>query len=396
MKALLVKIFVISYTLFVAVGATALLLFSVKVDHYAENSQPENQKTQLTKNTYWDSKIPSGPFYEKVEYNEPFAVKEFFSPVIKSNITVTHTSYDSKKLGQIPIIVTFTNEKEDKTTRLLILDIIDTTAPIIETSDLTLYQGEVLDIKDGVTATDSVDGDLSKDIEVSGDVDTRTIGTYTLTYQVKDKSQNLGEKSRIITVIENPISVDYSEAIADDNLSSPINAEPLPVEEYVPEEAAPMNTSLEIPVKIPVVEPTAPAYQPNSLYLAGIQIPYSNGGMAEGQSVIDSNPNGAASTWGGAAVQSGSDGLNTHFIGHNPGVFSVLFSLGSGSPIIVTDGAGQPTTYIVNGSIQVDDQAIDSAGNNYWDTVTGVGGGERITLQTCVTPSINLIIFASA
>ena len=44
-------------------------------------------------------------------------------------------------------------------------------------------------------ATDNYDGDLTSSIVVSGSVDTSTIGTYTLTYDVSDTSGNAADSS---------------------------------------------------------------------------------------------------------------------------------------------------------------------------------------------------------
>ena len=134
-----------------------------------------------------------------------------------------------------------------------------------------------------------------------------------------------------------------------------------------------------------------------SLNILGQTVYYQNGGPGSGQSIIDANSDSQASTWGGAAVFSGNDGLNTHFIGHNPGAFSVIFSLSVGNKITVTDASGNPTTYTVNGIYQVADDGTDvNSGSDMYDAITGTGGGERITLQSCINDDVNLIVFASA
>ncbi|SJZ53442.1 Sortase family protein [Pilibacter termitis] len=135
--------------------------------------------------------------------------------------------------------------------------------------------------------------------------------------------------------------------------------------------------------------------QPNTIYVAGSAIPYQNGGQGSGQSIIDSNPNGVASTWGGASVQSGNDGMNTHFIGHNVGAFSCLLGVNVGASIVITDGNGNATTYIVNERDVVDTHGVDTTtGQDLWDRITGAGGGERVTLQTCLSDTTRLILFA--
>ncbi len=169
-------------------------------------------------------------------------------------------------------------------------------------------------------------------------------------------------------------------------------------EPVVVEEPAPVVE--EVVTEAPAVVEEAPAsasvsqWQPNMLQIAGSFIPYSNAGQGSGQAVIDAD-HGAAATWGGAPVQSGNDGMNSHIIGHNPGAFNVLFSLGIGSVIEVSDASGQVTAYTVQNIVTVDDSAYGLDGADYWDQVTGTGGGERITLQTCINDDLNLIVFAA-
>ena len=132
----------------------------------------------------------------------------------------------------------------------------------------------------------------------------------------------------------------------------------------------------------------------DQLMINGQAISYTNAGQGSGQAIIDANPNQVA-TWGGAVVQSGNDGANTHFIGHNPGIFNVLFSLGTGATIEVSDSANNVTTYTVSQIVTVDDSGFAADGTDYWDQITGSGGGERITLQTCINDDYNLIVFAN-
>lgn len=95
---------------------------------------------------------------------------------------------------------------------------------------------------------------------------------------------------------------------------------------------------------------------------------------------------------GGAAIQSGSDGLNTHIIGHNPGVFSALFNVVIGSQVTITDGNGTPTNYTINRIYEVNDNAVGVRdGVDYWDQMIGTGGGERVTFQTCENDNVNWV-----
>ncbi|MCG4840857.1 immunoglobulin-like domain-containing protein, partial [[Ruminococcus] torques] len=59
------------------------------------------------------------------------------------------------------------------------------------------------DPKKGITAKDNIDGDVTKSIQVSGSVNLKKIGTYTLTYKVADRSGNTTTLIREITVKDN-------------------------------------------------------------------------------------------------------------------------------------------------------------------------------------------------
>lgn len=135
--------------------------------------------------------------------------------------------------------------------------------------------------------------------------------------------------------------------------------------------------------------------QAMQLKINGQLIPYTNAGQENGQAIIDSNPNKVA-TWGGEPTQSRTDNANTHFIGHNPGIFNILFSLQPGAVISVTDATGTTSDYHITQIITVDDSGYAADGTDYWDQITGTGGGERITLQTCINDDDNLIVFANA
>ena len=75
-------------------------------------------------------------------------------------------------------------------------------APVFEGVDDTEVQwnGD-FDALDGVTASDREDGDLTGKIEVSGSVDTSTVGEYTVTYSVTDSGGETTEATRTISVV---------------------------------------------------------------------------------------------------------------------------------------------------------------------------------------------------
>ncbi|MBO0474223.1 hypothetical protein IGL98_000925 [Enterococcus sp. DIV0840] len=252
----------------------------------------------------------------------------------------------------------------------------DTTAPTINVPEETVEQNTKVNIYEEVTASDNKDGDITAKVTADEALDTSVVGTQTIHFTATDTSGNTGTADRTFHIVPK------SEPAA------------TPTTETAPVEQTPVEPAQAAPTSAPEA-PAEPSYGAMTITMNGQTIPYQNGGQGSGQSIIDSNPSGVASTWGGAAVQSGDDGQNTHFIGHNPGAFSTVFSLSAGSQIVVTDANGTPITYTVRTLLQLDDYGTEvGTGTNYWDLTVGTGGGERITLQSCVNDDINLFAIA--
>ena len=133
----------------------------------------------------------------------------------------------------------------------------------------------------------------------------------------------------------------------------------------------------------------------NSIVVNGVVYPFQNGGQTYGQQIIDAGRYTMASTWGGAATLNVNDGLSTHLIGHNPGIFAFMFDLVIGDTITIYDSTGARRDYKVSEIVQVNDQGYEiNTGADYWYAITEAGSREQIVLQTCITDTVNLIIFA--
>ena len=185
---------------------------------------------------------------------------------------------------------------------------------------------------------------------------------------------------------KNPVKVETNEATVPKLVEPAMQAAPAPA-----------------PTPAPTPEPTpapAPAPAPvtaDVLSMIGNSIPFQNGGMGSGQAIIDANPNGMSSTWGGATPYSGTDGLNTHFIGHHWGAFDPVMSLSNGGTVTVFDANGQAFNYSIYKIIVVDTYGNDvNTGASMYGEITSTGGGERIVLQTCIDETTRRIVFASA
>ncbi|QZY54098.1 S-layer homology domain-containing protein [Crassaminicella profunda] len=87
---------------------------------------------------------------------------------------------------------------------------VDNIPPIIKLKGeniITIEQGNPY-IEQGYIVTDNIDKDLTGNVEVTGLVNTDKVGTYILTYIVKDRSGNKAEITRTIKVIEKETSKD--------------------------------------------------------------------------------------------------------------------------------------------------------------------------------------------
>jgi hypothetical protein len=96
------------------------------------------------------------------------------------------------------------------------LGAIDTTAPVVTLAG-SAHMGVELGktyLEPGYSATDNVDGDLSSKVVVSGSVNGKAAGNYTLAYTVTDAAGNTGSTQRVVTVgAGNNLLLDFGSGI---------------------------------------------------------------------------------------------------------------------------------------------------------------------------------------
>ncbi|TFJ43096.1 hypothetical protein CKN80_11065 [Carnobacterium divergens] len=327
----------------------------------------------------------------EVEVHQPFQLgkKITITDNVDGDITNVSTLSDYKidKIGVNHVTISANDESGNKINKITEIKVVDNIPPVLSAEDKITNIGESIDVMTLVTAKDNYDGDLTSKVTETGKVDWNKVGKYPVNYEVKDQSGNQTILTKTVTVKD----------------KAPKIKEPQATITQTKENQATSHSSSQVNQKedsesTPSPVPQEGQYQPKTVNLMGESIHYENAGQSGGQNYIDTNP-ANASTWGGAAVQSGTDGLNTHIIGHNPGAFSGIWNLGVGSIIIVTDAANHPTAYHIQRIYQVTQNAVGIVdGVNYWDRMIGTGGGERITLQTCENSSgsVDWVIEASA
>ncbi len=87
----------------------------------------------------------------------------------------------------------------------------DVNPPVFEgVQDRTIGYEEDIDLLEGITATDPEVGDVTEDIEVTGTVDSGTLGNYDIALSVDDGNGNVAEETFVVTVaLVGDQSVDY-------------------------------------------------------------------------------------------------------------------------------------------------------------------------------------------
>ena len=85
----------------------------------------------------------------------------------------------------------FTKQKKEK---LEAQQIIDTIKPeIIGAKDITIKQGDTIDLTQNIKVEDNIDKDIP--LVITGDIDTNKVGEYEITYTATDRSNNKVEQT---------------------------------------------------------------------------------------------------------------------------------------------------------------------------------------------------------
>ena len=102
------------------------------------------------------------------------------------------------------IIYEVSDSSENKTTLSRKIIRKDITKPVIKLDkNITIKKGSTF--KDVYTANDNCDGNITDKVIKTGNVNTNKVGTYEITYKVKDKSNNEVSITRKVKVIDNTI-----------------------------------------------------------------------------------------------------------------------------------------------------------------------------------------------
>ncbi len=156
----------------------------------------DNEKPKIT--LKGDKKVSICPHAEYKE--EGYSATDNYDGDLTKKVKIT------KKDNIITYFVKDTAGNTTKVKRTIIKE--DKTAPVItlkQGSTITLYLNETW--KDpGYTAIDNCDSDITNKVETSGNVNTKKLGTYKITYSVTDEAGNVAKIERTVKVVNRPVA----------------------------------------------------------------------------------------------------------------------------------------------------------------------------------------------
>lgn len=139
--------------------------------------------------------IEVGTNYKEKGYSASYG-KNIITKKVKVNNNI-----NNKKLGTYKVSYTVKYKKVAKTIERIV-KVVDTTKPEITLSEenVNIVVGNEY-VEPGYSAKDNYDGDITDKVEVTNNIDINTIGTYEVTYKVKDSSNNENSIKRTVNVI---------------------------------------------------------------------------------------------------------------------------------------------------------------------------------------------------
>lgn len=175
-------------------GTVLLIVIGISSFMYIQHSKKQDSFNKLSI-TLTDNEINVdvlASVFDPKDY-----IKESSTKVeIKSNV-------DTNTVGKYEVKYVAEDKYKQSKSQTLVVNVIDTESPIlaVEPLKITLEYGSEYDVLNGVTVIDNYDKDLTNEsITVESNLDTKTAGTYTITYTVKDSSDNETSATREIIV----------------------------------------------------------------------------------------------------------------------------------------------------------------------------------------------------
>jgi len=144
-----------------------------------------------------------------LNYNEEYTENGAKATYLNKDIEIEISGeVDTSKVGTYEITYKAKHGKKEKELTRKI-NIVDTVSPTLELNgqpEIKLYTGNKYN-EPGFIATDEYDGDITDKVLVNNPIDINTVGSYTVTYEVSDSSNNKITKERKVEILERPKTV---------------------------------------------------------------------------------------------------------------------------------------------------------------------------------------------
>jgi formylglycine-generating enzyme required for sulfatase activity len=120
---------------------------------------------------------------------------------LTASITITGT-VDMNTTGTYVLIYSVADAAGNEANATRTVTVVDTTNPVLTLlGDANMSQAkDSAWVDPGATASDSLDGNLTSSITITGTVDVNTTGVYTLTYSISDGASNEANATRVVNV----------------------------------------------------------------------------------------------------------------------------------------------------------------------------------------------------
>lgn len=180
----------------------------VSVDDNVGNTTVETYEFYVSDNTAPVVKLTKGSTVT-IDYGSTFNYKNYVSitdnfdskePTVKIEGKV-----DTKKDGTYPLTITATDSSGNNASKVLNVKVADLSAPKITLSKSTVSfeKGKSFNAKSYLkSAIDNKDGNITSKVKISGSVNNKKVGNYTVTYSVTDKAGNTSKKVLKVEVLK--------------------------------------------------------------------------------------------------------------------------------------------------------------------------------------------------
>lgn len=123
----------------------------------------------------------------------------------QGSVSADGKSISFPSVGSFQVELTASDEHGNAVTQDTTVEVVDTTPPVLQAEEFTIYVDKDLAYQGHVSATDAADGDLTESIKVSaGKVKLSEPGRYPITYSVTDRSGNSASVTSYVTVVYPP------------------------------------------------------------------------------------------------------------------------------------------------------------------------------------------------